>query len=126
MLDSKVQLLTSQRTNREDRSVKCVCVCVSVSHLYGFGLLDAENMVTEAERWNQVPPQRECVEEAPLRSSRYHGDHTFHFLSSHLYSCPVPDTSFLHFIGCRPPPPSLFAFITFITSFCFRSPLSLS
>ncbi|XP_029693943.1 proprotein convertase subtilisin/kexin type 5 [Takifugu rubripes] len=41
-----------------------------VSHLYGFGLLDAESMVMEAERWDQVPPQHECVEEAPLPSSR--------------------------------------------------------
>uniref|UniRef100_H3C0R6 SPC3 n=1 Tax=Tetraodon nigroviridis TaxID=99883 RepID=H3C0R6_TETNG len=41
-----------------------------VSHLYGFGLLDAEAMVTEAERWNNVPPQHECVQDVPLPSSR--------------------------------------------------------
>ncbi|CAF96055.1 unnamed protein product, partial [Tetraodon nigroviridis] len=40
-----------------------------VSHLYGFGLLDAEAMVTEAERWNNVPPQHECVQDVPLPSS---------------------------------------------------------
>uniref|UniRef100_A0A4W6C5K8 Proprotein convertase subtilisin/kexin type 5a n=1 Tax=Lates calcarifer TaxID=8187 RepID=A0A4W6C5K8_LATCA len=39
-----------------------------VSHLYGFGLLDAESMVKEAERWKQVPSQRECVEEAPIQT----------------------------------------------------------
>uniref|UniRef100_A0A8C6KVW4 Proprotein convertase subtilisin/kexin type 5a n=1 Tax=Nothobranchius furzeri TaxID=105023 RepID=A0A8C6KVW4_NOTFU len=35
-----------------------------VSHLYGFGLLDAESMVKQAEGWKQVPSQHECVEEA--------------------------------------------------------------
>ncbi|XP_041915930.1 proprotein convertase subtilisin/kexin type 5 isoform X1 [Alosa sapidissima] len=33
-----------------------------VSHLYGFGLMDAEAMVTEAERWSPVPPHRVCVD----------------------------------------------------------------
>ncbi|KAG7499791.1 proprotein convertase subtilisin/kexin type 5-like [Solea senegalensis] len=42
----------------------------TVSHLYGFGLLDAESMVREAERWKQVPPQHECVKEAPVQQSR--------------------------------------------------------
>ncbi|KAM6976267.1 proprotein convertase subtilisin/kexin type 5 [Tautogolabrus adspersus] len=41
-----------------------------VSHLYGFGLLDAESMVKEAERWKQVPSQHECVEEAPAQPRR--------------------------------------------------------
>ncbi|XP_045915715.1 proprotein convertase subtilisin/kexin type 6-like [Micropterus dolomieu] len=42
----------------------------TVSHLYGFGLLDAESMVKEAERWKQVPSQHECVEETPIQLSR--------------------------------------------------------
>ncbi|KAG9354047.1 hypothetical protein JZ751_012171, partial [Albula glossodonta] len=33
-----------------------------VSHLYGFGLMDAEAMVREAEGWRQVPSQHTCVE----------------------------------------------------------------
>ncbi|XP_032722555.1 proprotein convertase subtilisin/kexin type 5 isoform X1 [Lontra canadensis] len=33
-----------------------------VSHLYGFGLMDAEAMVTEAEKWTTVPQQHVCVE----------------------------------------------------------------
>lgn len=37
---------------------------ISVSHLYGFGLMDAEAMVKEAERWKQVPQQHICVENA--------------------------------------------------------------
>uniref|UniRef100_H2LJC9 Proprotein convertase subtilisin/kexin type 5a n=1 Tax=Oryzias latipes TaxID=8090 RepID=H2LJC9_ORYLA len=41
-----------------------------VSHLYGFGLLDAEGMVKEAESWKQVPPQHECVEDAAIQLSR--------------------------------------------------------
>uniref|UniRef100_A0AAQ4NQ12 Proprotein convertase subtilisin/kexin type 5b n=1 Tax=Gasterosteus aculeatus aculeatus TaxID=481459 RepID=A0AAQ4NQ12_GASAC len=36
----------------------------NVSHLYGFGLMDAEAMVKEAERWKQVPTQHVCVESA--------------------------------------------------------------
>lgn len=36
----------------------------TVSHLYGFGLMDAEAMVKEAERWKQVPQQHICVENA--------------------------------------------------------------
>lgn len=39
-------------------------VCPTVSHLYGFGLMDAEAMVKEAERWKQVPTQHVCVESA--------------------------------------------------------------
>ncbi|KAK1176048.1 proprotein convertase subtilisin/kexin type 5-like [Acipenser oxyrinchus oxyrinchus] len=35
-----------------------------VSHLYGFGLMDAEAMVKEAERWKAVPTQHICVESA--------------------------------------------------------------
>ncbi|XP_074062783.1 proprotein convertase subtilisin/kexin type 5 isoform X2 [Macrotis lagotis] len=33
-----------------------------VSHLYGFGLMDAEAMVMEAEKWTTVPQQHVCVE----------------------------------------------------------------
>ncbi|XP_004862586.1 proprotein convertase subtilisin/kexin type 5 isoform X3 [Heterocephalus glaber] len=33
-----------------------------VSHLYGFGLMDAEAMVMEAEKWTTVPQQHACVE----------------------------------------------------------------
>uniref|UniRef100_A0A3P9MI74 Proprotein convertase subtilisin/kexin type 5b n=1 Tax=Oryzias latipes TaxID=8090 RepID=A0A3P9MI74_ORYLA len=36
----------------------------NVSHLYGFGLMDAEAMVKEAERWKHVPAQHICVESA--------------------------------------------------------------
>ncbi|XP_067430805.1 proprotein convertase subtilisin/kexin type 5 [Thunnus thynnus] len=41
-----------------------------VSHLYGFGLLDAESLVKQAERWKQVPSQHVCVGEAPIQLSR--------------------------------------------------------
>ncbi|KAM6902082.1 proprotein convertase subtilisin/kexin type 5 [Xenentodon cancila] len=41
-----------------------------VSHLYGFGLLDAESMVKEAGSWKQVPPQHACVEDAAIQPSR--------------------------------------------------------
>ncbi|XP_041082630.1 proprotein convertase subtilisin/kexin type 6-like isoform X2 [Polyodon spathula] len=32
-----------------------------VSHLYGFGLVDAEAMVLEAKKWRSVPPQHTCT-----------------------------------------------------------------
>ncbi|XP_022366825.1 proprotein convertase subtilisin/kexin type 6 isoform X2 [Enhydra lutris kenyoni] len=32
-----------------------------VSHLYGFGLVDAEALVTEAKKWTAVPAQHMCV-----------------------------------------------------------------
>nr|XP_047932300.1 proprotein convertase subtilisin/kexin type 6 isoform X2 [Anser cygnoides] len=32
-----------------------------VSHLYGFGLVDAEAIVVEAKKWKTVPPQHVCV-----------------------------------------------------------------
>nr|XP_013813057.1 PREDICTED: proprotein convertase subtilisin/kexin type 6-like [Apteryx mantelli mantelli] len=32
-----------------------------VSHLYGFGLVDAEAIVMEAKKWKSVPPQHVCV-----------------------------------------------------------------
>lgn len=35
-----------------------------MSHLYGFGLMDAEAMVMEAEKWTTVPQQHVCVESA--------------------------------------------------------------
>ncbi|KAM8872819.1 proprotein convertase subtilisin/kexin type 5 [Synchiropus picturatus] len=41
-----------------------------VSHVYGFGLLDAEMMVREAEQWKNVPQQHVCVQENPIRTSR--------------------------------------------------------
>ncbi|KAF2973964.1 hypothetical protein EK904_001824 [Melospiza melodia maxima] len=32
-----------------------------VSHLYGFGLVDADAIVVEAKKWRMVPPQHVCV-----------------------------------------------------------------
>lgn len=53
-----------------------MCFCLLVSHLYGFGLLDAEGMVKEAERWKPVPSQHKYVEEAASQLSRYHTNMT--------------------------------------------------
>uniref|UniRef100_UPI003AAD4103 proprotein convertase subtilisin/kexin type 6 n=1 Tax=Centroberyx gerrardi TaxID=166262 RepID=UPI003AAD4103 len=41
-----------------------------VSHLYGFGLVDAEAMVLEAKKWRSVPAQRACTR-MPDRRTRY-------------------------------------------------------
>uniref|UniRef100_A0A3B3BUC8 SPC3 n=1 Tax=Oryzias melastigma TaxID=30732 RepID=A0A3B3BUC8_ORYME len=60
---SKADHLTAPDWHRNGAGYK-------VSHLYGFGLLDAEGMVKEAESWKQVPPQHECVEDAAIQLSR--------------------------------------------------------
>ncbi|KAL4613267.1 proprotein convertase subtilisin/kexin type 6 [Arapaima gigas] len=39
-----------------------------VSHLYGFGLVDAEAMVVEAKKWRNVPPQHICTETSNHRT----------------------------------------------------------
>lgn len=39
----------------------------SVSHLYGFGLVDAEALVMEAKKWTAVPSQHMCVAIADKR-----------------------------------------------------------
>ena len=44
-----------------------------MSHLYGFGLLDAEGMVKEAEGWRAAPHHRVCEEEAPVQMNRWVG-----------------------------------------------------
>ncbi|KAJ3605763.1 hypothetical protein NHX12_027807, partial [Muraenolepis orangiensis] len=41
-----------------------------VSHLYGFGLLDAEGLVREAEGWRGVPPHRLCEGRGPVQVNR--------------------------------------------------------
>ncbi|KAK7933828.1 hypothetical protein WMY93_004724 [Mugilogobius chulae] len=47
----------------------------NVSHLYGFGLMDAEAMVKEAERWKQVPTQHVCVESADRQMKNIRPEH---------------------------------------------------
>nr|KAF6411260.1 proprotein convertase subtilisin/kexin type 6 [Rousettus aegyptiacus] len=39
-----------------------------VSHLYGFGLVDAEALVVEAQKWTAVPAQHVCVAVADKRT----------------------------------------------------------
>ncbi|XP_054466040.1 proprotein convertase subtilisin/kexin type 6-like isoform X2 [Anoplopoma fimbria] len=41
-----------------------------VSHLYGFGLVDAEALVVEASKWRTVPPQHTCIQ-MPVRCTRH-------------------------------------------------------
>nr|XP_023698827.1 proprotein convertase subtilisin/kexin type 6-like isoform X1 [Paramormyrops kingsleyae] len=41
-----------------------------VSHLYGFGLVNAEALVLEAQTWKNVPPQHVCIE-TPDNMTRY-------------------------------------------------------
>ncbi|KAM8961076.1 proprotein convertase subtilisin/kexin type 5 isoform 1-T1 [Pelodytes ibericus] len=46
-----------------------------VSHLYGFGLMDAEAMVIEAEKWITVPAQHICVESTDRQIRTIRPDH---------------------------------------------------
>ncbi|XP_008300291.1 proprotein convertase subtilisin/kexin type 6 isoform X1 [Stegastes partitus] len=43
-----------------------------VSHLYGFGLVDAEAMVLEATKWRTVPPQHICTQRPERRTRHIH------------------------------------------------------
>lgn len=45
-----------------------LCVWLLVSHLYGFGLVDAEAMVVEAKKWRNVPPQHTCTKTSDRRT----------------------------------------------------------
>ncbi|KAB0368883.1 hypothetical protein FD755_019917 [Muntiacus reevesi] len=50
---------------KENNHTSCMISChiaKLMSHLYGFGLMDAEAMVMEAEKWTTVPQQHVCVE----------------------------------------------------------------
>jgi len=42
----------------------------NVSHIFGFGLLDAASMTHVAKTWVEVPEQRECIN-APQRLAKY-------------------------------------------------------
>ncbi|KAI4902232.1 hypothetical protein NFI96_024560 [Prochilodus magdalenae] len=45
-----------------------------VSHLYGFGLVDAEAMVLEAKKWRSVPPQHTCTKISDRRTRYIRAD----------------------------------------------------
>ncbi|KAI4878135.1 hypothetical protein NFI96_007718 [Prochilodus magdalenae] len=63
--------------------------CTKVSHLYGFGLMDAEAMVKEAERWKTVPPQHICVENADKQIKLFdhsmEGFKNWEFMTTHCW-----------------------------------------
>uniref|UniRef100_A0A7N6BPI1 Proprotein convertase subtilisin/kexin type 6 n=1 Tax=Anabas testudineus TaxID=64144 RepID=A0A7N6BPI1_ANATE len=46
-----------------------------VSHLYGFGLVDAEAMVLEATKWRTVPPQHTCIQTPERRNKHIEVDY---------------------------------------------------
>ena len=43
-------------------------IMFAVSHLYGFGLMDAFEMVRAAETWMPVPPKHTCIEQSNRRA----------------------------------------------------------
>ncbi|XP_062333907.1 proprotein convertase subtilisin/kexin type 5 [Osmerus eperlanus] len=60
---------TSQPGHLDDPDWYTNAAGYKVSHQYGFGLLDAERLVKEAESWRQVPPQHVCEETPMLNNS---------------------------------------------------------
>uniref|UniRef100_A0AAZ3Q4A2 P/Homo B domain-containing protein n=1 Tax=Oncorhynchus tshawytscha TaxID=74940 RepID=A0AAZ3Q4A2_ONCTS len=56
-----------------------------VSHLYGFGLVDAEGMVVEAKKWRSVPTQHTCTRMSERRTRLP----SPHILTSYLVSLPA-------------------------------------
>jgi proprotein convertase subtilisin/kexin type 6 len=52
---------------REAERLDLKALFFSVSHLYGFGLVDAEALVLEARKWTAVPSQHVCVATADKR-----------------------------------------------------------
>uniref|UniRef100_A0A8C1MUC0 Proprotein convertase subtilisin/kexin type 6 n=1 Tax=Cyprinus carpio TaxID=7962 RepID=A0A8C1MUC0_CYPCA len=51
---------TSRQAHLKANDWKTNAAGHKVSHLYGFGLVDAEAMVVEAKKWRTVPPQHTC------------------------------------------------------------------
>ncbi|KAL2089007.1 hypothetical protein ACEWY4_015906 [Coilia grayii] len=47
-----------------------------VSHLYGFGLVDADAMVVEAKKWRSVAPQHTCTKISDRRTRYIRADQT--------------------------------------------------
>ncbi|XDV18625.1 hypothetical protein PO909_024278 [Leuciscus waleckii] len=47
---------------------------INISHLYGFGLVDAEAMVVEAKKWRNVPPQHTCTKTSDRRTRYIRAD----------------------------------------------------
>lgn len=60
--------LHKMRLHRVSSSSSLLCVSWSVSHLYGFGLVDAEAMVLEATKWRTVPSQHTCSQMSERRT----------------------------------------------------------
>ncbi|XP_036930390.1 proprotein convertase subtilisin/kexin type 6 isoform X1 [Acanthopagrus latus] len=63
---------TSRPAHLKADDWKTNAVGLRVSHLYGFGLVDAEAMVLEAREWRTVPPQHTCSQMRERRSRYIH------------------------------------------------------
>lgn len=58
-----------------------------VSHKFGYGLMDGGALVTMAEQWTNVPPQKICrAKEDNKQRSEYYSymNNTFFYLLLHL------------------------------------------
>ncbi|XP_020556399.1 proprotein convertase subtilisin/kexin type 6 isoform X4 [Oryzias latipes] len=63
---------TSRPAHLKAEDWKTNAAGLTVSHLYGFGLVDADAMVMEARRWRPVPPQHTCSQVSGRRSRHIH------------------------------------------------------
>uniref|UniRef100_A0A8C1DUW9 Proprotein convertase subtilisin/kexin type 6 n=1 Tax=Cyprinus carpio carpio TaxID=630221 RepID=A0A8C1DUW9_CYPCA len=59
---------TSRQAHLKANDWKTNAAGHKVSHLYGFGLVDAEAMVVEAKKWRTVPPQHTCSKTSDRRT----------------------------------------------------------
>lgn len=65
---------TSRQAHLKASDWKTNAAGYKVSHLYGFGLVDAEAMVVEAKRWRNVPPQHTCTKTSDRRTRYIRAD----------------------------------------------------
>ncbi|XP_076879104.1 proprotein convertase subtilisin/kexin type 6 [Brachyhypopomus gauderio] len=74
-----------------------------VSHLYGFGLVDAEAMVVEAKKWRSVPPQNTCTKVSDRRTRYIRPDQTLNATISSTGCSDQPDrgVAFLEHVVVR-------------------------
>uniref|UniRef100_A0A9J7YSV2 Proprotein convertase subtilisin/kexin type 6 n=2 Tax=Cyprinus carpio TaxID=7962 RepID=A0A9J7YSV2_CYPCA len=65
---------TSRQAHLKANDWKTNAAGHKVSHLYGFGLVDAEAMVVEAKKWRTVPPQHTCSKTSDRRTRYIRAD----------------------------------------------------
>ncbi|KTF80545.1 hypothetical protein cypCar_00040612, partial [Cyprinus carpio] len=80
---------TSRQAHLKANDWKTNAAGHKVSHLYGFGLVDAEAMVVEAKKWRTVPPQHTCSKTSDRRTRLFdnsnEGFRNWEFMTVHCW-----------------------------------------